>query len=196
MDWFKEIKMSADNIQRFTVSVYAENHIGLAGRLMQIFTRRKINIDSLTTSESEIEGIYRFTIVIHVSKDNVIKVVNQIKKVVDVMTAFYFQEEDVVYQEIALYKIKSSTLLGSNVEKVVRRNSARILYVDQEFTVIEKTGHKEETQELFEKLKPFGILEFVRSGRVAIARPMPNLHSWIEEVGLTDKFVVNSWNSN
>ena len=192
MDWFKEIKMSADNIQRFTVSVYAENHIGLAGRLMQIFTRRKINIDSLTTSESEIEGIYRFTIVIHVSKDNVIKVVNQIKKVVDVMTAFYFQEEDVVYQEIALYKIKSSTLLGSNVEKVVRRNSARILYVDQEFTVIEKTGHKEETQELFEKLKPFGILEFVRSGRVAIARPMPNLHSWIEEVGLTDKFVVNS----
>ena len=118
--------MSTDNIQRFTVSVYAENHIGLAGRLMQIFTRRKINIDSLTTSESEIEGIYRFTIVIHVSKENVIKVVNQIKKVVDVMTAFYFQEEDVVYQEIALYKIKSSTLLGSNVEKVVRRNSARI----------------------------------------------------------------------
>ena len=192
MDWIKKIKMSTDNIQRFTVSVYAENHIGLAGRLMQIFTRRKINIDSLTTSESEIEGIYRFTIVIHVSKENVIKVVNQIKKVVDVMTAFYFQEEDVVYQEIALYKIKSSTLLGSNVEKVVRRNSARILYVDQEFTVIEKTGHKEETQELFEKLKPFGILEFVRSGRVAIARPMPNLHSWIEEVGLTDKFVVNS----
>ena len=67
--------MSTDNIQRFTVSVYAENHIGLAGRLMQIFTRRKINIDSLTTSESEIEGIYRFTIVIHVSKENVIKVV-------------------------------------------------------------------------------------------------------------------------
>ena len=184
--------MSADTVQRFIISVYAENHIGLAGRVMQIFTRRKINIDSLTTSESEIEGIYRFTIVIHVTKENVIKIVNQIKKVVDVMVAFYFEEEDVVYQEIALYKIKSSTLLGSNVEKVVRRNAARILYVDQEFTVIEKTGHKEETQELFEKLKPFGILEFVRSGRVAIARPIPNLYSWIEEVGLTDKFVINS----
>ena len=151
--------MSTDNIQRFTVSVYAENHIGLAGRLMQIFTRRKINIDSLTTSESEIEGIYRFTIVIHVTQDQVIKVVNQIKKIVDVMVAFYFSEEEVVYQEIALYKIKSSTLLGSNVEKVVRKNAARILYVDQEFTVIEKTGHKEETQELFEKLKPFGRIK-------------------------------------
>ncbi len=184
--------MSADNIQRFTISVYAENHVGLTGRLMQIFTRRKINIDSLTTSESEIEGIYRFTIVIHVTQEQVIKVVNQVKKIVDVMVAFYFNEDEIVYQEIALYKIKSSTLLGSNVEKVVREGGARILYVDQDFTVIEKTGHKEETQELFEKLKPFGILEFVRSGRVAIARPMPNLHSWLEEVGLTDKFVINS----
>ena len=177
--------MSADNTQRYTISVYAENHIGLAGRLMQIFTRRKINIDSLTTSESEIEGIYRFIIVVHVTNSQVVKVVNQVKKIVDVMTAFFFHEDEIVYQEIALYKIKSSTLLGSNVENVVRKNAARILYVDQEFTVIEKTGHKEETQELFEKLKPFGLLEFVRSGRVAIARPMPNLHSWLEEMGLT-----------
>lgn len=184
--------MSADNTQRYTISVYAENHIGLAGRLLQIFTRRKINIDSLTTSESEIEGIYRFTIVVHVTNSQVVKVVNQVKKIVDVMTAFFFHENEIVYQEIALYKIKSSTLLGSNVENVVRKNAARILYVDQEFTVIEKTGHKEETQELFEKLKPFGLLEFVRSGRVAIARPMPNLHSWLEEMGLTDKFVINS----
>ena len=88
--------MSADNIERFTISVYAENHIGLAGRLMQIFTRRKINIDSLTTSESEIEGIYRFTIVIHVTEDQVVKVVNQIKKIVDVMTAFFFSEDEIV----------------------------------------------------------------------------------------------------
>ena len=73
--------MSADNTQRYTISVYAENHIGLAGRLMQIFTRRKINIDSLTTSESEIEGIYRFTIVVHVTNSQVVKVVNQVKKI-------------------------------------------------------------------------------------------------------------------
>ena len=181
--------MSSDTIKQFIVSVYAENHIGLAGRLMQIFTRRKINIDSLTTSESEVEGIFRFTIVIHVTKSQVIKVVNQLKKIIDVITAFYFVEEEVVYQEIALYKIKSSTLLGSNVEKVVRKNAARILYVDQEFCVIEKTGHKEETQDLFEKLKPFGILEFVRSGRVAISKPMPNLHSYLEDVGLSKEFI-------
>lgn len=184
--------MSTDNKQRFTISIYAEDHIGLAGRITQIFTRRKINIDSLTTSESEIEGIFRFTIVVSISEVQVIKVVNQLKKIIDVLTAFYFSEDEVVYQEVALYKIKSSTLLGSNVEEVVRNNSARILYVNQEFCVIEKTGHKEETSELFHKLKPFGILEFVRSGRVAIAKPMPNLHSYLEEVGLSDQFLVPS----
>lgn len=181
--------MSSNNVNRYTISLYSENHTGLVGRIAQIFTRRKINIDSLTTSESEIEGIYRFTIVIHVSLDTVVKVVNQLKKIIDVLTAFYFEEDEVVYQEIALYKIKASTLMGSNVESVVRKNAARILYVDQEFCVIEKTGHKSETQELFEKLKPFGILEFVRSGRVAIAKPMPNLHSYLEEVGLAKEFV-------
>ena len=181
--------MSTNNETRYTVSLYSENHTGLVGRMAQIFTRRKINIDSLTTSESEVEGIFRFTIVIHVTESQVIKVVNQLKKIIDVITAFYFVEEEVVYQEIALYKIKSSTLLGSNVEKVVRKNSARILYVDQEFCVIEKTGHKEETQDLFEKLKPFGILEFVRSGRVAISKPMPNLHSYLEDVGLSKEFI-------
>ena len=182
--------MSANNSNnRYTISLYSENHTGLVGRIAQIFTRRKINIDSLTTSESEIEGIFRFTIVVHVSENQVVKVVNQLQKIIDVITAFYFVEDEVVYQEIALYKIQSSTLLGSNVEKVVRKNAARILYVDQEFCVIEKTGHKEETQDLFEKLKPFGILEFVRSGRVAIAKPMPNLHSYLEEVGLAKEFV-------
>ena len=181
--------MSTNNETRYTVSLYSENHTGLVGRIAQIFTRRKINIDSLTTSESEVEGIFRFTIVIYVTESQVIKVVNQLKKIIDVITAFYFVEEEVVYQEIALYKIKSSTLLGSNVEKVVRKNAARILYVDQEFCVIEKTGHKEETQDLFEKLKPFGILEFVRSGRVAISKPMPNLHSYLEDVGLSKEFI-------
>ena len=181
--------MGTNNETRYTVSLYSENHTGLVGRIAQIFTRRKINIDSLTTSESEVEGIFRFTIVIHVTESQVIKVVNQLKKIIDVITAFYFVEKEVVYQEIALYKIKSSTLLGSNVEKVVRKNAARILYVDQEFCVIEKTGHKEETQDLFEKLKPFGILEFVRSGRVAISKPMPNLHSYLEDVGLSKEFI-------
>lgn len=173
--------------KKYTISVYSENISGLLGKIAQIFTRRKINIDSLTTSDSEISGIHRFTIVIHESEANVKKVVQQIEKIIDVFVAFYFKEDEIISQEIALYKLKSKTLLGSNLEKIVRNNGARILFVDEEFCVIEKTGLNEETEALFEVLKPFGILEFVRSGRVSISKPKLSLHSYLESIGVPNE---------
>lgn len=172
----------------YTISVYSEDQTGLVGRIAQIFTRRKINIRSLTTSESEVQGIYRFTIVVKVSPDTVIRLVRQIEKIIDVLAAFYFEEDEIVFQEIALYKMKSETLLGSNLEDIIRKNVARILYIDKEFCVIEKTGHKYETLELFELLKPYGILEFVRSGRIAISKTLPSLHSYLTDIGIADEF--------
>ncbi len=176
------------DIKKYTISVYSENLSGLLGKIAQIFTRRKINIDSLTTSDSEVQGIHRFTIVIHEKRETVKKVVQQIEKVIEVFVAFYYEEEEIISQEIALYKLKSDTLLGSNLEKIVRNNGARILYVDQEFCVIEKTGLNEETQALFDVLQPFGILEFVRSGRVSISKPTPNLHAYLESIGIAKDF--------
>lgn len=176
------------NAKKYTISVYSENLSGLLGKIAQIFTRRKINIDSLTTSDSEIKGIHRFTIVIHEQHETVRKLVQQIEKIIDVFVAFYHEEDDIISQEIALYKLESQTLLGSNLEKIVRKNGARILYVDQQFCVIEKTGLNEETEELFEILKPFGVLEFVRSGRVSISKPMESLHQYLESVGVAEYF--------
>lgn len=174
--------------KKYTISVYSENLSGLLGRIAQIFTRRKINIDSLTTSDSEKKGIHRFTIVIHVDEETVRKVVEQIEKIIEVFVAFYYAEDEIISQEIALYKLESKTLLGSNLEKIVRENGARILYVDQEFCVIEKTGLNTETEELFEVLKPYGILEFVRSGRVSISKPTPSLHGYLESIGIAKEF--------
>lgn len=178
------------DIKKYTISVYSENISGLLGKIAQIFTRRKINIDSLTTSDSEIKGIHRFTIVIHEKPETVRKLVQQIEKIIDVFVAFYYEEDEIISQEIALYKLASKTLLGSNLEKIVRQNGARILYVDEEFCVIEKTGINEETEQLFEVLKPFGILEFVRSGRVSISKPTPNLHEYLKSVGIASEFKV------
>lgn len=172
----------------FTISVYTEDQTGLVGRIAQIFTRRKINIRSLTTSESEVSGIYRFTIVVKVTSDMIVRLVQQIEKVIDVLAAFYFEEEEIVFQEIALYKMRTDALLGTNVENLIRKNAARILYIDKEFCVIEKTGHKYETLELFETLKPYGILEFVRSGRIAISKTLPSLNSYLEKIGLAGQF--------
>jgi len=169
--------------QEFNITVFSENHIGLLARITLIFTRRKINIESLTVSESAIEGIYKYTIVVHCNEDTVRKVVSQIEKVIDVLKAFYLSNEEMIYQEIALYKVPTEALYDSDqIEKIVRNSGARILEITREFTVIEKTGHKEETQALFRELNQFRVMQFIRSGRVALTRdPIERLSEFLRE---------------
>jgi acetolactate synthase-1/3 small subunit len=166
----------------YTVSVFTENSIGMMNRITIIFTRRHLNIDSITASESEVKGVFRYTIVLRTTKEQVEKVIGQLEKVIDVLKAFVHEDAQIVHQEIALYKIKTDALTNGDVEKVIRQHHARILTVDREFIVIEKTGHVEETQLLFEKLQPFGVLEFARSGRVAVTKPMKNLSIYLDEL--------------
>lgn len=171
--------------QTLTISVFTENKAGLLQRVTTVFTRRKINIDSLTVSESEIPNIYRYTIVVEEEEERIRKVVQQLEKQVEVHKAFYHVEVDVVHQEIALYKIPTALLAhGGKAERLVRKHHARVLAVERDFTVIEKTGHQEETQALFNELEPLGILEFVRSGRIAITKPMKELKDYLKELEL------------
>ncbi len=169
--------------QEYNITVYSENHIGLLTRIAIVFTRRKINIDSLTVSESAISGVYKFTIVIQSTPDLIVKIVRQIEKQIDVMKAFYHTNEEIIYQEIALYKVSTDALYENNtIEKVVRNAGARILEITREYTVIEKTGHKEETQNLFEELNKFKVMQFIRSGRVALTRdPIERLSEFLKE---------------
>jgi acetolactate synthase-1/3 small subunit len=157
--------------KEFTITAFSENSIGLLNRITIIFTRRHINIESLAVSESALQGIFKFTIVIRTTQEVIEKVVKQIEKVVDVLRAYYLCQEEIIYQEIALYKVPTEALTESTeIEGLVRRYNARILEVTSEYTVIEKTGHKEETQRLFDNMKKFGVLQFTRSGRVAITK--------------------------
>ena len=170
--------------QEFTITAFSENHIGLLNRITIIFTRRHINIESLTVSASAIEGLHKFTVVVNASKDLVEKVVKQIDKLVEVTKAFYHSNDEIIHQEIALYKVPTKALLESNeIESMVRKNSARIIEVTPDYTVIEKTGHSEETQEMFEKLNKFGVLQFTRSGRIAVTKLKEELLTrYLEEV--------------
>jgi acetolactate synthase I/III small subunit len=167
----------------YNISVFTENSVGMLNRITIIFTRRNINIESITASESEIEGIHRYTIVVNEPKETVRKVVSQIEKQIDVVKAFYHSDEEVVYQEIALYKLPTTALAsGGDAERIVRAHHARILTIESEFTILEKTGYPDEIKELFTELKPFGLLEFVRSGRVAISKPMKTLEEHLEDM--------------
>jgi acetolactate synthase-1/3 small subunit len=181
----KERKLCKTQVmkKRFTISVFTEDIVGVLNRVTIIFTRRKINIESIAASESELNGIHRYTIVVSESEDLVKKVALQLEKQVEVIKAVYQEEHEIIYQEIALYKVPTDVLAnGGEAEKIVRAHFARVLSVEPQFTVLEKTGHKEETQALFTDLEPYGILEFVRSGRIAITKPMRTLKSVVEEL--------------
>jgi acetolactate synthase-1/3 small subunit len=164
----------------YTLSVFTENKVGLLNRITAMFTRQHINIDSIAASESEIDGIHRYTIVVTEDKIAVQKLVKQIEKQVDVLKAFFHEEEDTVYQEIALYKLPIDiTKEPGFFENLVRKHNIRIISIEKEFLVLEKTGQRQETQELLVLLQSYGLLEFVRSGRVAVTKPMATLESFL-----------------
>lgn len=169
--------------KEYTITVFTENHTGLLSRVVSIFSRRHINVQSLTTSESSIPGIHRFTIVVTVKHEMVEKLVAQLEKQIDVLKAFYYEPDEMVYQEIALYKVPTHIFSSSNrVENLIRSYNARILEIEPEYIVIEKTGHEHETEAFLKELEKIGIYEFVRSGRVAIVRPMERLNKYLKSI--------------
>jgi len=176
---------NGDGKQTFTISAFSENHIGLLNRITIIFTRRQVNIESLTVSGSALPGIHKFTIVVHDVPERVEKVVRQIEKLVEVLKAFSHTEDEVIHQEIALYKVPTKALVeGDIIEETIRQHHARILEVRPEYTVIELTGHKDETQALFDVLNNYGLLQFTRSGRIAVTKSSKELFtSYLQEAG-------------
>ncbi|GHV22317.1 acetolactate synthase small subunit [Bacteroidia bacterium] len=156
----------------YTITIFSENTVGLLNQITIIFTRRRLNIETLSVSPSAIEDIHKFTITTFSDKDTIEKVVKQIDKRVDIIKAYYNTDEDLVFQEIALYKIATDRLLQlGSVEDIIRRYNARILEFTESSVVIEKTGHYSESQALFKELsEKAGVLQFIRSGRVAITK--------------------------
>jgi len=155
----------------YTITVYTENMVGLLNQVTIIFTRRHINIESLTVSKSSIPGVHKFTITAETDKDMVTKVVHQIEKRIDVLKAYYYTDEEVIYQEVALYKIPTDSLLdNSEMEYLIKKYNAKIIEVNRAYAVIELSGNTEDTQLLFDELNKYKVLQFVRSGRIAITR--------------------------
>lgn len=168
--------------KEFTITVYTENQVGLLNRIAIIFSRRKMNVDSLNSSPSEVEGIHRFTIVIHETEDIVSKLVRQIEKHVEVLKAYYNTPDEIVWQELALYKVSTDEITEKvKVERLLREYGARVVAIRKDYTVFETTGHREETDRLISVLEPYGLIEFVRSARIAIIKSSRGFHEKIKE---------------
>jgi acetolactate synthase-1/3 small subunit len=168
--------------QEFTITIYTENQVGLLNRIAIIFSRRKINIESLNTSPSEVEGIHRFTIVINELEEVVRKIVRQIEKQVDVLKAYFNTNDEIIWQELALYKVPTDTITEKvKVERLLRTYGARAVVIRKDYTIFETTGQREETDALLNVLAPFGLIEFVRSARVAIIKESSGFYEKLKE---------------
>ncbi|HVX26490.1 MAG TPA: acetolactate synthase small subunit [Parafilimonas sp.] len=168
--------------QEFTITVYTENQIGLLNRIAIIFTRRKINIDSLNTSPTEVESVHRFTIVINETEDVVRKLCRQIEKQVEVLKAYYNTNEELVWQEMALYKVPTDVIAEKvKVERLLHEKGARVVVLRKDFTVFETSGQREEINALTKALEPYGLIEFVRTARIAIIKDSKGFHEKLKE---------------
>lgn len=167
----------------FTVAVFAENHVGLMNQLSIILTRRCINMESISASRCSIPDVSKVTFTCYSDRLTMDKIVKQIEKRIDVLRAFLYTDDDIVYQEVALYKVPTQRLLDEkNLERIIRVHNARILEISRDYTVIEKTGHEYETQALYELLKQYDILQFIRSGRICVTKsPTEHFTCFLEE---------------
>lgn len=165
----------------FTVSIYTENNIGLLNRISAIFQRRHLNLDSINISSSEIENVSKWTIVLQLTEERMKKIIGQIEKQIEVIKAYYHTEEETIYQESCLFKIKSHLLFDERqIQNIIKESNARIVTVNREFFVIEKSGRKEEIELLHRELSVFGIMQFTRSGRIAVTKDEMKISKMLE----------------
>ena len=160
-----------NEIKEYTVTIYTENQIGLLAQITNVFTRHGLSIWSLSAGATSMEGVHNITIVTSGTEKKVKESVQQIEKRVDVIKVFFYTADKIVYRELCLYKVPTPALMEyGDIETLLNRYHARIVEMNKVFTVIQKTGLSDETAALHDDLKSVGVLQFVRSGRIAVSR--------------------------
>ena len=163
----------------FTIIIYTENNKGLLCRITTMFMRRRIDIESLNLTASEVEGIHRFTIVINETEEVTKKLAMQIDKQVEVFKTFFKANEEIVWQQQVLYKV-SSTMEA--MEKVLISTGVRCVCEKENYTVLETTGSVEINKAITAALMPFGITEMTESGRIAVMNADHKIHQRLKQI--------------
>ncbi|WP_396171011.1 acetolactate synthase small subunit [Flavobacterium sp.] len=181
--------------QEYTLTIYTENQVGLINKIAIMFSRRKISLESLNTSPSEIENIYRFTIVVRETEEVVKNLVRQLEKIVDVFKVFYNTNEEIIWQQIALYKLATPVIMKEvKVERLLREYGAKAVVIRNDYTVFEVTGQDNEINNLLKELDQYGLIEFVKSSRIAIIKSSDGMHQQVLDMEKNDptKLPINN----
>lgn len=158
--------------KEYILIAFTENQIGVLNRITTCYLRRKINIESLKVSESSIKGISMFVISAYTSQETIIKITKHISNFVEVLEVSYYDSKELITQEIALYKVSSEILNGSErLDVVLNQLGARVIELAPTYIVIEKTGTREEIEIAKDRIEKGGnLIEFTRSGSVVLHR--------------------------
>jgi acetolactate synthase-1/3 small subunit len=153
-----------------TLSVLVEDKPGVLARIAGLFARRGFNIDSLAVGKAEEPGLSRMTIVVRVEEKPLEQVVKQLHKLINVLRIAELDHDDSVERELALMKVEVGAGRRAEVLEVAEIFRAKVVDVDSEALMIEATGTPEKVRALEELLRPYGIRELVRTGRIALDR--------------------------
>ncbi len=156
----------------YTLLVYSENIAGILNQITAVFTRRQVNIESLNVSASSIEGVHKYTITAWCYDNQVVKIVNQIEKKIDVIKATYFTDDQLFIRETGLYKLSTDIVMQhAEISRIVRHFDAQITEVNPTYVIVMKSGNTEDIMNLFNALNEYNcVLQYTRSGRIAVTR--------------------------
>jgi len=147
-----------------------ENHFGVLTHVSGLFSARGFNIDSLAVGETEDPGISRMTIVVDGDEKTLEQVKKQLNRLIDVIKVIDLTEEDFIDRELVLVRAKVDAKNRSDILRLAEGIHAKIVDTKKDSVAIEVTGDQDKIRSFIEALKPFGIIEIVRTGRIAMGK--------------------------
>ena len=155
---------------RHTISVLVENKFGVLSRIAGLFSGRGFNIESLSVAESLDPNGSRMTIVTRGDDRVIEQVTKQLNKLVDVIKVIDHTEEKFVGRELALIKINAEPQLREEILRIAEIFRGKVVDVSSKTYTVEVTGDEEKVEAFIEMLKPLGIKEIARTGKIAMSR--------------------------
>ncbi|NLT35118.1 MAG: acetolactate synthase small subunit [Gaiellales bacterium] len=155
---------------KHTLSVLVENKPGVLTRVAGLFARRGFNIDSLVVAETENPVVSRMTITVDEQDHPVEQVSKQLHKLINVLKITDLDPAGSVERELLLLKVKADAQSRSEIMQIVEIFRAKIVDVSPEVIIIEMTGTRDKVSAFMELMKPFGVVELMRTGRMAMSR--------------------------
>lgn len=156
--------------KRHTLVAVVEDQPGVMNRVVSLFRRRGFNIESITVGQTEVPKISRMTIVVDASNVEIDQVIKQLYKLLEVLKVTELPAEISVERELALIKVAATTQTRSEIMQMVGIYDGKIVDVTRNTLVAEATGPVDKIDSLINLLRPYGIKELARTGRVAMAR--------------------------